>query len=385
MTPTANAAAAAAPLTPGSPVVMQLILSLTPGGTERLVVEIVTRLLGEFRMVVCCLDDAGEWAAELTAHGVPVVALQRQPGFHPMLGVRIARLAKQYGASVVHCHHYSPFVYGQIAAIVSRRLRMVFTEHGRLSDDPPTLKRRTANAVLGRLSGSMFAVSSALRQHMIDAGFPARRVGVIHNGIDPGPRPTAAARTAARARLGIAPGTFLLGTAARLDPVKDLQTLIGGLIRLRDRVPSAQLAIVGSGEERAALEASARASGCEEAIHFLGYRPDVRDLLAAFDVYVNCSVSEGISLTILEAMAAALPVVATSVGGTPEIVIEGTTGFLVEPRAPGRLADAAAALATAPERRAALGAAGRARVEAAFAIDRMVGEYAREYRRAGAR
>jgi glycosyltransferase involved in cell wall biosynthesis len=384
MTPAGNdGVAPGAPLSGTEPVVMQLVLSLVAGGTERLAIDIVTRLANTFRMVVCCLDAPGEWAGELTSRDVPVVPLHRALGFHPSIGSRVARVAEQHGVSVIHCHHYSPFVYGQIARVLNRRLRLVFTEHGRLSDDPPLMKRRIANVILGRMSGSMFAVSSALREHMIAEGFPAGRVGVIHNGIDPGAPPAKADRLAARRLLGIADDAFLVGTAARLDSVKDLGTLIKATARLRTRRPDARVVIIGSGDEQKSLEATRLASGCPEAIHLIGYRSDVRRLLPALDVFVNSSISEGVSLTILEAMAAAVPVVATRVGGTPEVVLDGTTGLLVDSRSPEALADALFALSKTPERRAAFGSAGRARVETAFTLDRMVADYAREYRRMG--
>jgi glycosyltransferase involved in cell wall biosynthesis len=365
------------------PGLMQLVLSLTPGGTERLTIEIVTRLLERYRIVVCCLDQAGEWAGELTARGVPVVPLHRAPGFHPSLGARVARIAAEHRATLIHCHHYSPFVYGCIAALRDRRLGVIFTEHGRLSDAPPSMKRRIANSVLGRMPASMFAVSSALKAHMVAEGFHADRLGVIHNGIEPGPRPTLADRVEARAMLGVSAGTFLIGTAARLDPVKDLKTLIAATALVRRRVPDVQLVIVGSGDEQAALEAAAAASGLGDAVRLLGHRGDVRRLLPGLDVYVNSSVTEGISLTILEAMAAGVPVVATRVGGTPEVVVPDTTGLLVEPRDPERLAAAIVEVAEAPDRRRDWGSAGRLRVETLFTMDRMVADYAREYTRLG--
>ena len=365
------------------PGLMQLVLSLMPGGTERLTIEIVTRLSERFRIVVCCLDEAGEWAGELTQRGVPVVPLHRAPGFHPSLGARVARIAAEHRATLIHCHHYSPFVYGRIAALLDRRLGLIFTEHGRLSDAPPSMKRRIANTVLGRLPASMFAVTAALRVHMVAEGFLASRLGVIHNGIEPGPRPTLADRLEARRILGVSAGTFLIGTAARLDPVKDLKTLIAATAILRARVPEAELVIVGAGEEEAAIETARAATGLGDAIRLLGHRADVRRLLPGLDVYVNSSVTEGISLTILEAMAAGVPVVATRVGGTPEVVVPGATGLLVEPRDPQLLAAALADVAEAPGRRRDWGAAGRLRVETLFTIDRMVADYAREYTRLG--
>jgi glycosyltransferase involved in cell wall biosynthesis len=360
---------------------MQLVLSLVPGGTERLTVEIARRLSGRFRMCVCCLDERGAWASEVEAAGVPVAVLHRRPGFHPSLGLRVAALASSMDVRIIHAHHFSPFVYGTIATAVHRRAKLVFTEHGRLSDAPPTRKRRIVNAVLGRLAGPSFAVAHELREHMVAEGFPAARLGVIHNGIDVGAVPDQAARDDARRVLGLDDNAIVVGTVARLDPVKDLQTLIAAIADTRSRVGSLLLVIVGDGPEREALQAAARERNVADLVRFAGYSSEVRRLLAGFDIYANSSVSEGVSLTILEAMAAALPVIATRVGGTPEVVIDGATGVLVSARSPQQLADAISGLAASPAKRRALGLAGRAHVEASFTIDRMVADYAREYER----
>ena len=365
------------------PCVMQVVLSLTPGGAERLVVDVVKRLTPDFRMVVCCLDEPGEWAGEVTEIGVPVVALHRVPGFHPSLGRRIAALAAEHHASVLHCHQYSPFVYGRIATLLKPSLGLVFTEHGRLSDAPPSAKRTIANAMFSRFSGAVVAVSEDLKTYMVAEGFQEGRVDVIHNGIDPGVRPTSSDRNTARRLLGLADGAFVVGTAARLDAVKDLPTLVQAVGVVASRRPGVELVIVGDGEERRAIEAAASAAGCADRVHLVGYRPDVRRLLPAFDVYANSSISEGISLTILEAMAAGVPVVATRVGGTPEVILDGLTGLLVESRSVAEMASAVGLLASEPGRRQQLASAGRIRVEECFGLDRMVASYAREYLRQG--
>ncbi len=343
------------------PTVMQLVLSLEPGGTERLVIEIVKRLSEQFRMLVCCLDQQGDWAGELIDRGVPVVALHRRAGFRPSLGLQVARLAAAHNTSIVHCHHYSPFVYGRIASLMTR-VGVVFTEHGRLSDAPPTLKRRLANRLFRQASAPVFAVSEALKQHVVAEGFT--RVGVIYNGID------------------LADDDFVIGTTARLDPVKDLPTLVAAVAQMRSQSGRGTLVIVGDGPDRSVIEQSIRDHALAPHVRLTGYRQDARRLMAAFDVYANSSISEGVSLTILEAMAAVLPVAATGVGGTPEVVLDDVTGTLVAARNAGSMAAALASLAD-PERRRRLGEAGRRRVESAFSIDRMVQDYAREYTRLG--
>src|SRR6185295_3124444 len=154
---------------------------------------------------------------------------------------------------------------------------------------------------------------------------------------------------------------FVVGTVARLDPVKDLGTLIEAASEVSAVAPIVIL-VVGDGPERARLESLAATRGLASRVRFLGHRDDARRCLAACDAYVNCSVSEGVSLTILEAMAASLPIVATAVGGTPE-VIDASCGLLVQSRDRRALASAMIELAQRPNLRTKLGAAARQRVE----------------------
>jgi L-malate glycosyltransferase len=357
---------------------MQVVLSLSPGGTERLVIEIVRALAGRIESVVCCLDEPGSWAAELEALQVPVISLGRAPGFQPSLAVRLAGVIKERGIDVVHCHHYSPYVYGLLASMLKPSVKLIFTEHGKLSDAGPSRKRRLVNPLLSRWRGQLCAVSADLKQHMIAEGFPARRVSVLYNGIDPGRRPTATERHDARAALGIADEARVVGTVGRLDPVKNLPLLLEAHAMLAASNPSARTVIIGDGPERAALEAKAMELGVADTVIFAGYRQDVRFLMSAFDVYVNCSTYEGVSLTILEAMASGLAVIATPVGGNPEVVIDRETGLLVPARARS-LADAIALLLLDPKRRRVMADAARWRVKKHFAIARMVEQYAQAY------
>ncbi len=363
-----------------SPRVLQVVLTLRPGGTERLVVETATRLADRFAMAVCCLDDPGAWAPHLTDRGIPVWSLGRRPGFRPGLARAVAALARRHDADVLHCHQYSPFVYGRLASLARGRPRVVFTEHGRLEDAPPSWKRRLVNPLLGRFPGKMFAVSQDLRRHMLAEGFPAARVEVIENGIDPGPEPGRDDRGRARAALGLPHDAPVVGTVARLDPVKDLPALVRAIAEVRRTLSDARLVIVGDGPELERILAATHDAGVTDAVTTTGHRDDARELLPAFDVFANVSTSEGISLTILEAMAATCPVVATAVGGTPEVVIDFTTGRLVPARSPAPLAEALVALLHDQDGARRLGIAGRRRVVDHFTIDRMVDRYAAVYR-----
>jgi glycosyltransferase involved in cell wall biosynthesis len=176
----------------------------------------------------------------------------------------------------------------------------------------------------------------------------------------------------------VAEDAIVFGTVARLDPVKDLRSLVTAFQSVHAALPTSHLVIVGDGPEQAALEQQVKDAQLAEMVTFAGFRDDPRRLLPAFDVYVNSSVYEGIPLTVLEAMAASLPVVATAVGGTTEVV-GSDTGILVGARRPGELADVMRRLGASAAWRSALGKRGRERVAAMFTIERMVSRYLAAY------
>ncbi len=283
-------------------------------------------------------------------------------------------------ADVLHCHQYSPFVYGSLARLVRPGLRIVFTEHGRLSDAAPSKKRRLLNPVIAHAAGHIASVSHDLKRHMVAEGLPEGRIEVVHNGIELGPEPASRAAADLRQRLDVPAGALVVGTVARLDPVKHLQTLVEAVSQLIDR--GRQVHVAGHRRRsgaRPSRNAKHSLGELQHAVHFLGHRDDARAWLPGMDVYVNSSISEGISLTILEAMAAGVPVVATAVGGTPEIVTD-EVGRLVPARDPSALAEALEALADRPSLRATLGRAARARVAEHFTIETMTARYLRMYR-----
>lgn len=363
----------------GRPRVLQVVLGLSPGGTERIVRQLVERGRAACDMAVCCLDEAGAWGEALARDGVPVWALGRAPGFRPALAWRIRAHARRFNADVLHCHQYSPFVYGRLAGVLARR-PVVFTEHGRLSDAPPSARRRRVNRVLTLGAAHLYAVSDELRGFMLDEGYPAR-VRVVRNGVDMPSPAVSATRDALRAGWDVRPEEFVIGAIARLDPVKDLATLLEAVAAGRATGRPWRLVVAGDGPEAGALRACAQAHGLDRVVLWLGAVPDARTVIPGFDVAVNTSVSEGVSLTILEAMAAGVPVAATAVGGTPEVVQHDVTGMLVPPRTPAALVPVLARLHDDVPLRRRLGDAGAARVRAEFSLDGMVARYVELYRR----
>lgn len=364
--------------------ILHVVLSLNPGGTERLVLDLIGAS-PPASAAVCCLDEAGQWGEAFAREGGRLVALHRPPGFQPGLSRRLRKVAGDFRAEVLHCHHYSPFVYGQMAAVLAGGLPVIYTEHGRLNDHAPSRKRRLVNPWLCRLSFGNYAVSEDLRLHMVAEGFAGDRIGVIYNGIRIGSLPTVEHRAVARKSLGLPDDAMVIGAVGRIDPVKNLAMLCEAFAAAARRMQPQEvyLVIVGHGPELAATTERVAANALQDRVLFTGYRSDVEAILPAFDIYVNTSVHEGVSLTILEAMAAGLPVVATAVGGTPEVVADGETGVLVPSRDVSACADAFVSLGRSRETRNKMGRAGRARVEARFGSERMVDAYFGLYEQAG--
>jgi glycosyltransferase involved in cell wall biosynthesis len=361
--------------------VLQVVLTLEPGGTERLVIDIAKAVASHHASAVCCIDHPGAWAGELEAVGIPVVALGRGAGFQPRLGLEIAAAARRFGCNVLHCHQYSTFVYGRLATWRSPRLGMVYTEHGRLDDAPPSRKRRLVNPVLAAGPGLYTTVSDDLGAYMATAGFPAARLRTVYNGIPLPAAPVDGDRQRARDSLGLAADDFVVGTIARLDPIKNLSSLLDGLAWVRRTTPLSRgrLVIIGDGPDREILERRTSELQLAPWVVLAGHRAQASRLLPAFDVYLNSSIKEGISLSILEAMAAEVPVVATAVGGTPEIIVDGRSGMLVPSGAPERQAAGWLALESDVDRRQRLAAAGRSRVLDQFTSERMVAQYMTAY------
>ena len=244
----------------------------------------------------------------------------------------------------------------------------------------PTLAQKTiCQSTVRAYAGRFFAVSHDLRHHLVGEGIPTAKLEVNHNGIDPGAVTTVQARNEIRNELGLHRDDWVVGTVARLDPVKDLQVLIAAAAQLKDRAPKLKLVFVGDGPERQGLEAAVEAQGLTQRVMFLGHRDDARRLMAGFDLYFNCSVIEGISVTILEALAAGLAVAASRVGGTPEILGDDEYGLMFESRSPDAAAKALLSLYDNESQRQQLMARARPRIDAAFSVETMLRKYTDAY------
>jgi len=220
-------------------------------------------------------------------------------------------------------------------------------------------------------------VGEAVRQALIrNEGLPKTRVGVIHNGVDVNRfSRDCGDRAVVRKEIGVAPGDLVIVQVARLDYLKDHATAIRMLEIVLQQRSNVQLILVGDGPERSGIESLVNERNLVSNVRFMGQRSDVPRLLAAADIFLLTSISEGIPLTVIEAMATKLPVVATNVGGLAELVEEGQTGLLAAQGASEELARCIIRLAESPELRRTLGEAGRQRAHLKFSETQMHNAY----------
>jgi len=344
--------------------------------------QFAERAADDFDFVFVCLDGAGVMAEELRQAGYPVEVLERKPGFDLGCLRRLAAVFRRHRVNLVHAHQYAPFFYAAAARFGAWGAPpIVFTEHGRDYPDYRRSKRVLANRFLLRRKDRVIGVGNCVRKALIEnEGLPEQRVEVIYNGID-----TASygrdsqQRKLLRQSLGLAIDDVAIIQVARLNRLKDHATSIRAFGRLAPLCPQARLLIVGDGEERPVVESLIRELNLEQRVSLLGTRRDVGDLLAAADIFLLTSISEGIPLTLLEAMASGLPCVSTDVGGCGEVILPRETGLLAPSGDAEELARHLLTLASNPGLRAQQGAAGQRRARSEFSSDAMHKTYQRHY------
>lgn len=373
----------------GRPLVMHLVYRFDVGGLENGIVNLVNRMPEDAfaHMVVALTHCAPAFCARIRRADVGFVSLDKPPGHGVKLYPRLYRLFRRYRPAIVHTRNLAALeaVVPAMAAGVPVRIH---GEHGWEESDPAgtRAKYRLVRRLYRPFVSHYVALSGHLASYLTGVvGVPQARVSRICNGVDaqrfrPGPGRREPLPDSPFDR----PDVVVFGTVGRLQAVKDQVTLVRAFARLVARGgPQAarlRLMIAGDGPLRGAVEAAVAETGSGDRIWVAGERSDVAAVMRSLDVYVLPSLAEGISNTILEAMASGLPVVATHVGGNVELVSPDDTGLLVPPADEEMLADALARYADDPALRCRHGAAGRLRVESEFDLDGMVERYAQLYR-----
>jgi glycosyltransferase involved in cell wall biosynthesis len=354
--------------------VVHITTGLDTGGQERLLLEFARQADRRwFDLSFISLTTRGRLADEIESLSWPVFALEEPPGFRPSIVWHLAGTLRRLGADIVHTHDSRPLIYGAPAARMAGARHVIHMRHfARL---PSLTRRQTWLATMAaRLVDCYVCVSEESARIAGQEGVLSRRIRTVWNGI-------------ALERFAFA-GSSPEGpvvSVARLSPEKDVGTLVHAMaIAVKSR-PEIRLEIAGAGPCLPHLRDLTRKLGMDVHIQFLGEVQDVSRLLARARMFVLPSLTEGISLTLLEAMSKGLPVVATRVGGNPEVVMDNETGMLVPPGDASSLAGAILDLYGNPVKSRLLGVAGRRRVEEHFTARRMVEAYETMYESCGSR
>ncbi|HTT13505.1 MAG TPA: TIGR03088 family PEP-CTERM/XrtA system glycosyltransferase [Burkholderiaceae bacterium] len=365
------------------PLIAHVIHHLVTGGLENGLVNLINHLPeSRYRHAVICMTDYSDFRRRIRRSDVDVVALHKSSGLDVHAQRELYRLFKRMRPAIVHGRNLSALDALLPAALAGVRVR-VHGEHGWDESDPSGLNRRFIwlRRLYSPLVSHYVALNGDLEAYLTErVGIRPVRVSRIYNGVDL--KRFKADGAGARALLPPEfsdSGLFIAGTVGRLRIVKDHANLARAFVRAVAADAEARrrmrLVIVGDGQCEGEVRRILEQGGVTSLAWFAGDRADVAQLLAAFDLFVLPSLAEGVSNTILEAMATGLPVLATRVGGNPELVDDGMSGRLVPAADDRALASAMLEYMHDPARRAAEGRAGRERVERRFSLERMVAGY----------
>jgi glycosyltransferase involved in cell wall biosynthesis len=358
--------------------VLHVITTINRGGAENHLIDLIQGQADHgWKVSVAYLKGDGYWAEALRSFGVQVVNLGMSRYGDVGAWLRLRRLIQSLRPAIVHAHLPPAELYARLAlAAVGSRPTFLITKH----NDKPFFSSRGASALarwVSRRAQRIIAISDAVNCYMRESTrIPASQLVTVHYGINVAPflQVTEEQRASARASLGCHPGSLLIGTVARLVAQKGLHVLLDGYAKYRAMATrESHLVLIGTGPLGAALERQASTLGIKSHVLFAGFREDIPSVHAALDVFVLTSIHEGFGLVLLEAMAAGRPVLATRVGAIPEVVVDETTGYLVDAYASEQLAARMKDLENR-ERRQAYGRAGQARALDSFSLGRMISQ-----------
>lgn len=363
--------------------VFHLIYSLETGGAE---VDLLAkaRVLVQahgYDITVGCLLKRGELAAEAEATGIRVLGpLMRGKGDLSVIP-RLVGLIRDGRYDVVHTHLFASNLLGRLATMLAR-VAPVIVSTVQLIANREAWWEILVDRLLQHRTDMMIASSQAVRQSFIQRGIRPAKIAVIYNSVDLARFDAVdreAARRTTRQAFGWDEGHFVVGTVARLNRIKGLDRLIEAAKTVAEAIPQARFLVVGDGPQREALLSWVRHLGLGERCIFAGLRSDISQILPALDLFVLPSLSEALGIAAIEALASGVPVVASRVGGVPEVVTHGEVGLLVPPGDAVQLAQAILHVAANPVEARQWADRGQKRVRLMFDVNRLAGAQARLY------
>ena len=340
--------------------ILHLTYDMRIGGTEMVIKNIIEGADNTlFNMSIFCIESPiGPWGIDLQKSGIIIDAKERKLGFDTHLIKAIRRHLKENRIDLIHCHQYTPWVYGVLAAF-GTRTKVIFTEHGRFYPDSSSWKRKLINPWLCRITAHITAISKATKQALVDfENVPENRIDVIYNGIAPLNCDVEKAQTL-RKTLNIPDDHTVLGTVARFDPIKNHRMMLRAFAKVLATNKDCTLLIVGDGEERDNIEQCITQLNIQKNVILAGYQAKPAEHIAIMDLFLLSSLSEGTSMTLLEAMSMGKPCVVTNAGGNPEIIINEQNGLVTENDSMQAYAQAIASLVTCAEQAKTFGENGK--------------------------
>lgn len=311
--------------------ILHITYDMRIGGTEMVIKNLIEGAdKSLFEMSVLCIESPlGPFANDLMAAGIQFFQLNRQPGFDTQLIKDIRRVIIDNQIDIIHCHQYTPWVYGVIAAMLTKT-KVIFTEHGRFYPDSSSWKRKLINPILNLATDQVTAISKATKQALVAfENIPEKSIDVIYNGIAPLKFDTTKVNKL-RQSFNIPDNYTVLGTVARFDPIKNHSMMLTAFSQVLVKFPNTVLLMVGDGEERHNIEMLIRKLNIQDKVVLAGYQAKPAEHIALIDVFLLSSLSEGTSMTLLEAMSIGKPCVVTDAGGNPEIIENNVNGFVTE-------------------------------------------------------
>lgn len=356
-----------------------LVLDMDLGGLQRMISQMVPAMdQDKFDINVVCMNRKGCFADQLQSSGFSVTLLQKnQKRADVWYPIRLAYYLRKHEVDILHMHTGS-FIFGALAGKLAFIPATVFTEHGRDLVDHPV--RQAEDRIAVKLVDSIVPVSGNLKDILAERTKALRRkMTTIINGIAAElfahrPRPQTLVE-----EFSIPDDCHVIGTVARLDAIKDQLSMIKAFEVVTKRLDNCRLIMVGDGPMRDELETYINSRGLQQQVTITGVRNDVPDFLNLFDLFVLSSLSEGTSISLLEAMASGVPAVVTRVGGNPAIVTHETDGLVVEPSDPGALGKAIIQMLSNPELRQTFSERCVTKVRRNYSIENMARSYSRLY------
>lgn len=353
--------------------ILYLSTSSGPGGAERVISNLSASLDPARYRAILCLFRPG-WIQEHTENrGVRTYVIPTQGMFDWRWVLRVKRLLKDEHVDLIHAHEFDANVQGTFVAALSG-VPLVATVHGK-NYFWEKLRRRLAYQWVSR-NATMVAVSENLKQFIVEkVGVDSGHVKVVYNGVDLLPHCGPADIDQCRKELDLPTGDQIVGVVGNLYPVKGHQYLIAAIPAVLAKCPNTTFIFAGRGQLEGELKEQAHQLGVAQKVRFLGLRQDIPRILAVLHAFVLPSLSEGLSMAILEAMVAGKPVIATDVGGNPELVEDSETGYLVPSQNSQALADRLISLLMNRDRALQFGKVGQLRAQGQFSLRTMVREY----------